>query len=150
MSAIEKAKAVLNDHDLISLATVTPEGLPNLRSVDFAVGDKENILYFTTFKGSAKLAEIENNPNVFITVDHACHNMHELEELCFIRARGTAAVVKSPEEVQNAMGFILMKFPYLKDLPGDPNDFAVVRIDLKKILVVDNKQEWNHTEEINY
>ncbi len=49
-----------------------------------------------------------------------------------------------------AFGLLLEKFPFLADLPGDPSDFAGVKIELKNVLVTDNTIEFGHTEEINF
>jgi len=50
MSDHETVKEVANGHNLLRIATIDSSGLPCVRSVDYAVGDSENILYFITQK----------------------------------------------------------------------------------------------------
>jgi len=59
-------------------------------------------------------------------------------------------VVKDPGEIQKAFGLIVKKFPFFSNLPGDPSDFAVVKVELKKVLVTDNTISFGHTEEVNF
>lgn len=150
MSIKEKVKEVVKNHNLMTLCTVGENGLPKGRSVDFAAGEDESVLYFITHKGSDKVKEIKSNSDVFIVIDHDCNSMEELQSLKYIRASGKASVIETPEEMQKAFGLILQKFPYLKDLPGDPNDFAGVRVELEKVKVTDNTVHFGHTEEIAY
>ena len=42
------------------------------------------------------------------------------------------------------------KFPFLKDLPGDPSDFVGIKVELKDVFVTDNTIEFGHTDTVNY
>lgn len=148
MNIKEKIKDILNNHDLMNISTVDENGMPKSRSVDFAMGEDESVLYFITHKMTHKVKEMKSNGNVFIVVDHSCSSMEELKELKYLKATGKAYVSETPEEVQKAFGHIIQRFPYLKDLPGEPSDFVGVRVELEKVIVTDNSVQFGHTEEI--
>ncbi len=150
MSAQETVKEVVNNHNLLRIATLDTDGLPCVRSVDYAVGDSENVLYFITQKESRKIQQIKANGTIAFAIDHDCPSMEDLQALKYIKGTGTANLVEDPEEAQKAFGLLLQKFPFLKDLPGDPSDFVPVKVALTEALLTDNTIEFGHTESVTY
>jgi general stress protein 26 len=150
MNSKEKIAEVVRKHNLMYVGTVDEKGMPKVRSVDYAMGEDESVLYFITNKSTDKVKEIRANNNVFIVIDHDCHSMEALSKLTYIKATAKAYVSESPEEVQKAFGLIIQKFPYLKDLPGDPSDFVGVRVELEKVTLIDNGVHFGYTEEVIY
>ena len=150
MSAKETIKEVVNGHNLLRIATLDSGGMPCVRSVDYAVGDNENTLYFMTHKDSRKAQQIGNNGNVAFAIDHDCPTWDDLLKLKYIKGTGTATLIEDPQEMQKAAGLLMQKFPFLKDLPGDPSDFVGVKVQLKEILVTDNTIEFGHTETLSF
>ena len=150
MTAKETANEVLDGHNLLRIATIDSNGLPCVRSVDFVVGDSENVLYFITQKDSRKVQQIRNNGNIAFTIDHDCPTGNDLQNLKYIKGTGTAAVVEDPREMEKAVGLLMQKFPFLKDLPGDPSDFVGIKVELKEVLVTDNTIQFGHTETVAY
>ena len=73
-----------------------------------------------------------------------------MQELIYIKGTGTASIVEDPEEIQKVFGMVIQKFPFLKDLPGEPADFVGVRIDFGEVLLTDNTIQFGHTETVNY
>jgi len=53
-------------------------------------------------------------------------------------------------EMEKAFGLLLQKFPFLKDLPGDPSDFVVIKVELKEVFVTDNTIQFEHTKTVTY
>ncbi|MDA8235427.1 MAG: pyridoxamine 5'-phosphate oxidase family protein [Clostridia bacterium] len=149
MSSKEKVLQVLKNHNLVSIATVDANGLPRVRSVDYALGGQEGEIVFITHKLSDKVKEISNNNNVYIVIDHDCDSMAELQQLTYIRGAAKAYISETPEEVQKVFGAILQKFPYLKDLPGEPSDFVGVRVELSTVKLIDNTVGFGYSEEVN-
>ena len=45
---------------------------------------------------------------------------------------------------------LMRKFPFLENLPGEPSDFLVLKVELKEVLVTDNTIGFNHTESVTY
>jgi general stress protein 26 len=150
MGTKETINEVLNGHNLVRIATIDSGGAPCVRSVDYATGDSENILYFITQKDSRKVHQIGNNGNVAFAIDHDCPTWDDLQKLKYIKGTGSATLVQDPEEMQKAFGLLMQKFPFLKDLPGDPSDFVGVKLELKEVFVTDNTIEFGHTETFTY
>jgi hypothetical protein len=88
--------------------------------------------------------------NIAFVIDRDCPEWKDLAKLKYIKGTGTATQIKDPAEIQTAFGLLMKKFPFLSDLPGDPSDFAVVKVELKKVLVSDNTISFGHTEEVNF
>lgn len=146
-----KIKRILESHDLLRLATLDENGFPNVRSVDFANDfENESKVYFTTFSGTNKVKEIDNNNKVYIVIDKAANSIEELAQIKYIRGTGIATKLDSPEEIQHAMGLLMKKYPFLKDLPGDPSMMNLFRIDLKEVKVTDNSLGFGHVDTFNY
>ena len=150
MSEKETVKEVLRGHNLLRIATIDSNGLPCLRSVDYAMGDSENILYFITQKDSRKVQQIKHNGNIAFAIDHDCPTWDDLQNLKYIKGTGTAALVEDPQEMEKAFGLMMQKFPFLKDLPGDPSDFLAVKVELKEVFVTDNTIQFGHTKTVTY
>jgi nitroimidazol reductase NimA-like FMN-containing flavoprotein (pyridoxamine 5'-phosphate oxidase superfamily) len=150
MSAKETMIEVIKSHNLVHIATIDSNGLPCLRGVDYAAGDKENILYFVTKKDSRKMEHLARNSNIAFAIDHDCPSWGDLAKLKYIKGTGTATVINDPEEMQNAFGLLMQKFPFLADLPGEPSDFSGIRVELKDVLVTDNTIDFGNTEEVKF
>ncbi|MBC2582180.1 pyridoxamine 5'-phosphate oxidase family protein [Clostridium sp. DJ247] len=150
MDIKEKILDVVKKHNLMYVGTVDEKGLPKVRSVDYVVGENESVLYFVTYNASDKVKEIKTNNNVFIVIDHDCNSIEELQELKYIRATGKAYISENPKEIQKAFELLLQKFPFMKDLPGDPSSFVVIRVELHKVTLTDNTIHFAYTEEVSY
>ena len=150
MSVQKTLQEVVEGHNLLHIATVDADGRPCVRGVDYAVGDRDNILYFVTRKDSRKVAQITNNENVAVAVDHDCPEWDDLQKLKYFKGTGTATVVGDPEEMQKAFGLLIQKFPFLENLPGEPSDFVAVKVELKEVLVTDNTISFAHTETVTF
>ncbi|MGD8230114.1 MAG: pyridoxamine 5'-phosphate oxidase family protein [Desulfobacteraceae bacterium] len=150
MSAKETVAEVLKGHNVVRIATLDSAGMPCVRSVDYAQGDGENVLYFITRKDSRKAEQLKNNGNVAFAVDHDCPTWEDLQKLKYIKGTAVANLIQDPQEMQKAFGLLMQKLPFLKDIPGDPSDFVSVKVELKEVLVTDNTIEFEHTETVNY
>ncbi len=150
MSAKATMNQVLKSYNLMHIATIDTNGLPCVRGVDFALSDKENILYFVTRKDSRKVSQIKTNNNVAFAIDKDCPEFKDLAVAKYIKGTGAASIIDAPDEMQKAFGLLMAKFPFLADLPGDPSDFAGIRVELQNILVTDNTISFGDTEEINF
>lgn len=150
MSEQETVNEVVKGHNLLRIATLDSRGLPCLRSVDYAVGDSDNILYFLTQKDSRKVQQIKGNGNIAFSIDHDCPTLEELQKLKYIKGTGTASLVEEPAEMQMAFGILMQKFPHFSDLPGDPSDFVGIKVTLKEVLVTDNSIHFGHTKAVTY
>lgn len=147
----EKIKDILESHELLRLATLDENGFPNVRSVDYANdAEDESKIYFTTFKGASKVAELEKNNNVYVVVDKSAMSIEELSQIKYLRGKGKAYEVQTPEEAQKAMGLLMTKYPFLKDLPGDPSMMSLYRIELEEVDVTDNSLGFGHKDTFKF
>ena len=150
MSEKETVQEVLRGHNLLRIATIDASGRPCVRSVDYAMGDSENVLYFITQKESRKVQQIKENGRIAFAIDHDCPTWDDLQKLKYIKGTGTAALVEDPQEMEKARGLLMQKFPFLKDLPGDPSDFVGFKVELKEVFVTDNTIQFGHTSTLTY
>ena len=103
-----------------------------------------------TRKDSRKVSQIKTNNNVAFAIDKDCPEFKDLAVAKYIKGTGAASIIDAPDEMQKAFGLLMAKFPFLADLPGDPSDFAGIRVELQNILVTDNTISFGDTEEINF
>ena len=151
MSAKETIKEVLQSHDLARISTIGPNGVPCVRSVDFAASDsKDNVIYFMTHKDSRKVQQIKNNQAIGFAIDHDCPTWEELQQVKYIKGTATAAFVENPQELQQAQGLMMQKFPFIENLPGEPQDFVCIKLELKEVLVTDNTISFGDTQEVTF
>jgi nitroimidazol reductase NimA-like FMN-containing flavoprotein (pyridoxamine 5'-phosphate oxidase superfamily) len=150
MSAKQTMAEVIGSHNLMHIATIASDGMPCVRGVDYAAGEKENVLYFATMKDSRKIGQLAVNGNIAFAIDHDCPAWENLVKVKYIKGTGTATVVKDPVEMQTAFGLLMKKFPFFSNFPGDPSDFALVKVELKNVIVSDNTISFGYFEELNF
>ena len=150
MSAKETMLEIIKAHNLMHFSTIDEKGAPSVRGVDYAGDDQENVLYFITKNDSRKIKHLAKNNKIAFAIDHDCPSWEDLAQLKYIKGTGIASVIADPEEMSKAFGLLMKKFPFLSDLPGDPSDFAGIRIEMSEVLVTDNTISFGHTEEINF
>lgn len=150
MGAKETVAEIVKSHNMMSLATLDEAGLPVVRSVDFTATEEENVLCFVTHKDSNKVKQIRANATVAISVDHDCPTMDDLMALKYIKGKAKASIIADPAEMQKVFGLLLQKFPFFKDLPGEPSDFVGVRIEMLEMQVTDHTIGYGNTETVTY
>ncbi len=150
MSAKQTVKEIVDSHNLMHIATLAADHAPYVRGVDYAKGDAENVLYFVTGKDSRKVQHIKSNSKVAVAIDHDCVSWEELSKVKYLNATGSAKIVEDPQEVQKAFGLLMQKFPFMKDLPGDPSSFVVIKVKFEKVVVSDNTKGFMFSETVTY
>ena len=124
---------IMAEQTEIALAT-SVNNVPNVRIVNFYFDPCENILYFSSFKDTDKVKEIEENPSIaFTTIPHT-GNQH-------VKAKGLAK--RSSKTVVDMAEHFIAKVPDYKktiDYAGESLilfevrfDTAIVTIDLATI-----------------
>ena len=86
---------IMNDNSDIAIAT-SIDNIPNIRYVSFYYSEKENKVYFMTFKNSPKTVDFSKNSNVtFSTVPKNDYN--------YVKATGILKKSeKTPEDLKDA------------------------------------------------
>ena len=115
----ELIKAKMNRPTLSGLATLTEDGRPWVRYVTAWMEDDLTI-WFTTFQGSRKAAQIRQSPEVHLTC--GVTDMETAET--YLQVQGRAEILDSPEIKREKW------LPVLENIfsgPDDPN-YCVCRI----------------------
>jgi PPOX class probable F420-dependent enzyme len=106
------------------LATITPDGIPHLVPVVFAVdgasrGDHD-VVYTAvdakpkTTRRLRRLANIESNPQVSLLVDHYADDW---TQLWWVRADGVAAIHSGGEAFDTGCRLLRAKYPQYQSVP---------------------------------
>ena len=106
------------------LATVTPDGIPHLVPVVFAVDghpqSDRDVVYTAvdakpkTTQRLRRLANIEGNPQVSLLVDHYADDW---EQLWWVRADGVAAIHSGGEAMDTGYRVLRAKYPQYQSVP---------------------------------
>jgi PPOX class probable F420-dependent enzyme len=108
------------------LATVTPDGVPHLVPVVFAVAG--DTIYTAvdakpkTTRQLRRLANIENNPQASLLVDHYADDW---TQLWWVRADGTATVHREGATMDSGYRLLRAKYPQYQSVSLDGPVIAV-------------------------
>lgn len=133
---------LLASHNILTLATNRADGWPQATTVGY-VNDGLRI-YVMTFPQAQKVANIERDPRVSLTVDRDETDWSKIRGLSMA---ATAEFVTDPAEIQHVGALMMAKFPQIKDMPPpDPADVTVLRLTPKVISLLDYARGFGHTE----
>jgi nitroimidazol reductase NimA-like FMN-containing flavoprotein (pyridoxamine 5'-phosphate oxidase superfamily) len=149
MNTRETTKQVIEKHRLMHIATIDEKGMPCVRGVDYASDEDFNI-YFITHKDTRKVGHIAKNEHISFVIDHDCASLNALMQLKYVKGSGVAAEVSDPEIMQKAIGLLMQKMEFLKDLPFNPQDMKVIKVQPKEIFVTDNTISFGYTESLTF
>jgi nitroimidazol reductase NimA-like FMN-containing flavoprotein (pyridoxamine 5'-phosphate oxidase superfamily) len=141
---LQPAIAILDDHRMMAISTVRPDGWPQTTMVGYA-NDGWSI-YFLIFRGSQKFANIGRDDRVSVAVSAEPSFLGEIKA---VYAGGHAAEVKDPDERVRAWRLLLERHPNLGDF-GLPDDSAtaLMRAKCKYVSVLDYSKGIGHSEEL--
>lgn len=106
----------LSSHNIMTLATVTPEGKPLAHTVEYA--SEGATVYFLSLSMKRKVVNIKNNPHVAYTVDEDYPDWFAIKG---VQMEGLATVLTEKEAIDHAAKIYLAKFPFVANFPPDPN-----------------------------
>jgi PPOX class probable F420-dependent enzyme len=103
------------------LATITPDGIPHLVPVVFAVGGDQHEVVYTavdakpkTTKQLRRLANIESNPEVSLLVDHYTDDW---TQLWWVRVDGVASIHSDGEAMHTGYRLLRAKYAQYQSVP---------------------------------
>jgi nitroimidazol reductase NimA-like FMN-containing flavoprotein (pyridoxamine 5'-phosphate oxidase superfamily) len=133
---------IMQSHNVMTLATVRPDGWPQATTVAFA--NDGLTLYFACDPNGQKVANIRQCHKVSATIDRDYSNWGEIQGLSL---GGTAAVVGEAKERQHAKDLLRRKFPQWAEMPEpeDPALIAFVKVVPKVISVLDYTKGFGNT-----
>ncbi len=135
---------LLDQHRIMTIATVRPDGWPQATTVGYA-NDGLNI-YFLCGLDSQKAANIARDSRVSLTIDHDTPQVMEIAGLS-MAARAQAVV--DADEGEKALRLLMLKYPQQDSLPLPMPKFADVRIfrlTPTVISVLDYSKGFGHTD----
>ncbi len=114
-------KARFTQSPVARLATITPDGLPHLVPVVFAVAqDSPDVVYTAvdakpkTTRRLRRLANIESNPHVSLLVDHYADDW---TQLWWVRVDGAATIHTDGAAMESAFRLLRAKYPQYQSVP---------------------------------
>ena len=133
---------ILKDHRIMSVATLRPDGWPQVTTVGYAsVGF---YLYFLCGADSQKARNIAFCNKVSLTIDHDADDVMSLQGLSIA---ATAEFVTDEKKFPAIFQSLVSKYPAVKDLPApDPKTVRYVRLIPKFISVLDYSKGFGHTD----
>lgn len=141
-AAIDAAVKILDDHRLMAISTIRPDGWPQTTIVGF-VNDGLS-LYFVILKSSQKLENIKRENRVSVAVGREPASLLEAKA---VYAGARAAEVVDEGERERAWALLTRRHTNLApyDIP-DPEVSAMMRADCLHVSVVDYTKGAGHTE----
>jgi len=139
-----KILSLLDEHRIMSLATLRPDGWPQVTTVGYV---SEGVtLYFLCGLESQKVANLAHDNRVSLTIDH------DTPDLMAIRGLSMAARaerVKDRSEAEKVLTLLPQKYPEKSPLPlpmPSADQVAIFRLTPVVISVLDYTKGFGHTD----
>lgn len=141
----QKILALLDQHRIMTIATLRPDGWPQATTVGYA--NKGFTLYFLCGLDSQKAANLARDDRVSLTIDHDTPQVMEITGLS-MAARAKALL--DSDEAGKALRMLWTKYPeQVNPLPGPlpkPGEVAIFRVTPTVISVLDYSKGFGHTD----
>lgn len=138
-----KILALLDEHRIMTIATLRPDGWPQATTVGYAHDGLT--LYFLCGTDSQKAANIGRDDRVSITIDH---DTPQVIDIAGLSMGAHAHAVTDAAEVDKAMQLLAARYPPQEPPLAMPNaqDIRIVRVDPAVISVLDYSRGFGHTD----
>jgi PPOX class probable F420-dependent enzyme len=141
----QKILALLEQHRIMTIATLRPDGWPQATTVGYA--NDGLTLYFLCGPDSQKAANLARDDRVSLTIDHDTPQVMDIVGLS-MAARAQAVV--DPAEAEKALGLLMQRYPQQDEpLPipmPTPEEVRIFRVTPVVISVLDYAKGFGHTE----
>jgi len=140
----QKILALLDQHRIMTIATLRPDGWPQATTVGYA--NDGLTLYFLCGPESQKAANLARDDRVSLTIDHDTPQVMDITGLS-MAARATLVV--DPAEGEKALRLLMQKYPPQDALPlplPTPADVRIFRVTPTVISVRDYSHGFGHTD----
>jgi nitroimidazol reductase NimA-like FMN-containing flavoprotein (pyridoxamine 5'-phosphate oxidase superfamily) len=141
----QKILSLLNEHRIMTLATLRPDGRPQATTVGY-VNDGLT-LYFLCGLRSQKAVNIAKDNHVSLTIDH---DTDQIMEITGISMAARATAVTDRAEAQRVIDMMPLKYPAQRTaLPGPmpkPEEVRIFRLTPVVISVLDYTKGFGHTD----
>ena len=140
-----KILALLDQHRIMTIATLRPDGWPQATTVGYA--NEGLTLYFLCGPDSQKAANLARDDRVSLTIDH---DTPQVREIAGLSMAARAQLGTDPAEAEKALRLLMLKYPQQQDaipLPmPTPADVRIFRVTPTVISVLDYSKGFGHTD----
>ena len=139
-----KILKVLDEHRIMTLATLRPDGWPQATTVGYA--NEGLTLYFICGLDSQKTRNLARDSRVSLTIDD---DTPQVMEITGLSMAARAERVTDTEEGAKVLGMLMRRYPEQKSVPGpmpSAKDVAVFRVTPMVISVLDYAKGFGHTD----
>jgi len=140
----QKILTLLNQHRIMTIATLRPDGWPQATTVGYA--NDGLTIYFLCGIDSQKAANLARDDRVSLTIDHDTPQVMDIAGLS-MAARANAVV--DPNQAERALRMLMAKYPPQGSLPlpmPTPADVRIFRLTPMVISVLDYSRGFGHTD----
>lgn len=140
----KKILALLEEHRIMTVATLRPDGWPQATTVGYA--NDGLTLYFLCGLDSQKAANLARDDRVSLTIDH---DTPQVMEITGLSMAARAAAVTDRAEAERAIAMLEQKYPDQESLPGpmpDADEVHIFRVTPTVISVLDYSKGFGHTD----
>jgi len=140
----QKILALLDQHRIMTIATLRPDGWPQATTVGYA--NEGLTLYFLCGPNSQKAANLARDDRVSLTIDH---DTSQVMEITGLSMAARAQAVADADEAQRVLRLLMLKYPQQASMPlpmPTPADIRVFRVTPKVISVLDYTKGFAHTD----
>lgn len=139
-----KILSLLDQHRIMTIATLRPDGWPQATTVGYA--NDGLTLYFLCDPDSQKAANLARDDRVSLTIDH---DTPQVMEITGLSMAARAQAVTDPTEAEKALRLLMLKYPQQDALPlpmPTPGDVRIFRVTPVVISVLDYTKGFGHTD----
>jgi PPOX class probable F420-dependent enzyme len=140
----EKIQTLLDQHRTMRIATLRPDGWPQVTTVGYANDGFE--LYFLCGPDSQKAANLARDNRVSLAIDD---DTPQVMEIAGLSMAAHADVVDDAAEAEKAMRLLFARYPEQNALPGPmpaPQDVRIFRVTPTVVSVLDYSKGFGHTD----
>ena len=135
----KKILTVLDQHRVLTIATLRPDGWPQATTVVYA--NEGLTIYFVCDPNSQKATNLARDDRVSLTIDH---DTPQVTEITGLSMAAHAQAVIAPAEASKALHMLRLKYPLLP-VPM-PEDVQIFRVTPSVISVIDYSKGFGHTD----
>ena len=139
-----KILALLEQHRVMTIATLRPDGWPQATTVGYA--SEGLTLYFLCGLDSQKARNLARDDRVSLTIDHDTPQVMEIAGLS-MAARATP--VTDPADGEKVLRLLMQKYPQQASFPlpmPKPSEVRIFRVTPSVISVLDYTKGFAHTD----
>ena len=141
----QKILKLLDQHRIMRIATVRPDGWPQVTTVGYA--NEGLTLYFLCALDSQKAANLARDGRVSLTIDH---DTPQVMQITGLSVAGRARAVVDASEGERAMRMLMQRYPQQESLPftsmPDFSQVRIFRVTPTVISVLDYSRGFGHTD----